>query len=117
MLATLLTLAALAIVDPPGLPPGALGPPWPTGTDETPLADSPTFKPCHEILERLSHGARIDAPRFAHSQQWGWIMRAKLVTSYGAAGDVTMLFTCWSVTGARFKVWIQPEHMFAPPPE
>jgi hypothetical protein len=120
MLATLLALTALAIAN-PGLPPGVsadtLGPPWPIATDETLLADSPTFKPCHEILDRLigRRHARIDAPRFAHSRAWGWIMRARLVIPYDT-GDVVQLFTCWSASGTTFKVAIQPEHMFGPPP-
>ncbi|HEX3919367.1 MAG TPA: hypothetical protein VHW60_18680 [Caulobacteraceae bacterium] len=117
MLATLLALTTIAIVNPPGLPPGALGPPWPAVADERPVPDSPTFKPCHDALQMLATRlrARIDEPRFAHSAEWGWIMRAKLTSAYGPA-DITQFFTCWSVSGQRFKVAIRPEHMFGPPP-
>jgi hypothetical protein len=105
-------LLALTLTAPTDAAPTVAAPYWYSILPETPVSDSPTFAPCHQVLAAMARNPRdrIADVRTTQSPYWGWILRARLTTTDRIL-TMTTQFTCWSPTGQSFEIFTRPDRL------
>ena len=83
-------------------------PPWNPTAAERPALDHATFRNCEEVLQTyVSRAAgRITGETYTVCQQWGKILRARVV--FPLKGPLaTTLVTCWSSDGESVEMLVK----------
>jgi hypothetical protein len=72
------------------------GPSWHPSHSDTAVAESSAFDACKSFLDAVSSEKRDEVTErgFSHSRRWGYVPRAKIVTTIDGS-HFTTLFTCW----------------------
>jgi len=71
-------------------------PPWEKDLDEKIVPDGKNFALCHKVVDFLvkSIKAQMSAPEFSLSPEWGYILRARLLTKWRGHTSAALM-TCW----------------------
>jgi hypothetical protein len=84
-------------------------PPWRPDSTETVVSDQPAFHGCDEVIDTFAAKANATATNrvYTQSQQWGDVVRARVVDDNPNTSPT--LITCWTGSGGGLQFVIQAE--------
>jgi hypothetical protein len=85
-------------------------PDWPATSGESDVSDHNEFKECEAAIQLLSSksNSNISDKRYSYSNQWGRILRAKILTGEHGLSVVSRV-TCWTGSGKGVQLAVEVE--------